>query len=141
MTSTFDPSSADPRLRLARPSRDLAAAETFWADGMGLSVLYRHTPADGDGEHALLMLGLPAASWHLELVHDPADPIEPTPTPEDLLVLYLDGPVPPELIERLEGHGGTRVPAHNPYWDQWGVTFADPDGYRLVLSTRSWSNS
>ena len=34
--------------------------------------------------------------------------------------------------------GGTRVPARNPYWDEWGVTIADPDGYRLVLSRRSW---
>jgi len=23
-------------------------------------------------------------------------------------------------------------------WDRWGVTIADPDGYRLVLSSRSW---
>ncbi|GAB4051020.1 hypothetical protein GCM10028775_25790 [Catellatospora paridis] len=35
----------DPRahLRLARPSRDLAAAERFYADGLGLHVLYRGT--------------------------------------------------------------------------------------------------
>lgn len=26
----------------------------------------------------------------------------------------------------------------NPYWDTWAVTFLDPDGYRLVLSNRSW---
>jgi hypothetical protein len=28
--------------------------------------------------------------------------------------------------------------ARNPYWDRWGITIADPDGYRLVLSTLSW---
>ena len=39
---------------------------------------------------------------------------------------------------RLVDAGGTRVAARNPYWDQWGVTIADPDGYRLVLSNRSW---
>ena len=42
------------------------------------------------------------------------------------------------MIRRLVGAGGTRVAARNPYWDQWGVTIADPDGYRLVLSSRSW---
>ncbi|MHB8296804.1 MAG: VOC family protein, partial [Acidimicrobiales bacterium] len=26
----------------------------------------------------------------------------------------------------------------NPYWDRWGVTIEDPDGYRLVLSHRTW---
>lgn len=40
-------------------------------------------------------------------------------------------------MKRLEQHGGKRTPAHNPYWDRWGV---DPDGYPLVLSTRTWSN-
>jgi hypothetical protein len=31
-----------------------------------------------------------------------------------------------------------RCRARNPYWDRWGITIADPDGYRLVLSTLSW---
>lgn len=82
-----------------------------------------------------------AAGWHLELVHDPAAPLEPRPTPEDLLVIYLGEPVPDSLVEQLERHGGKRVPAHNSYGDTWGVTLQDPDGYLLVLSTRAWSNS
>jgi hypothetical protein len=89
-----------------------------------------------EGEHELAMLGLPGAAWHLELVLTHGDPA-PTPTDEDLLVLYLGAPVPEELVERICAHGGRRVPAANPYWDEWGVTVEDPDGYRLVLSTRS----
>jgi catechol 2,3-dioxygenase-like lactoylglutathione lyase family enzyme len=127
-------------VRIARPSRDLTAAERFWTDGLGLSVLYRHDGDGTPGDHSLLMVGWPDAGWHLELVHDPGDPVEPAPTPEDLLVVYLGEPVPEELVARLERHGGERVPAHNPYWDTWGATFRDPDGYRLVLSTRDWSN-
>lgn len=60
------------------------------------------------------------------------------PTGEDLLVLYLGVPAGDALIERLVGAGGKVVPARNPYWDRWGVTIADPDGYRLVLSHRGW---
>ncbi|HEY9367901.1 MAG TPA: VOC family protein, partial [Streptomyces sp.] len=30
------------------------------------------------------------------------------------------------------------VPAHNPHWDD-GVTIADPEGYRLVLCSRTWT--
>ncbi|MFD7700951.1 VOC family protein, partial [Streptomyces caelestis] len=30
---------------------------------------------------------------------------------------------------------------HNPYWDTWGVTLQDPDGYLLVLSTRTWPST
>lgn len=128
-------------VRIARPSRDLAAAERFWIDGLGLSVLYRHASDGSPGDHALLMAGWPEAGWHLELVHDPTAPVTPAPTPEDLLVVYLAGPVPDDLVARLERSGGRRVPAHNPYWDRWGVTIEDPDGYRLVLSTRDWSNA
>ncbi|MBM0260002.1 VOC family protein [Micromonospora sp. 4G55] len=134
MTST-----GSPHLRIARPSRDLGAAERFWVDGLGLRVLYRGEAAE-PGEHDLLMLGWPDAAWHLELVGGEQLAVEPRPTQEDLFVLYLDGPVEADLVTRLERAGGTRVSA-GPYWDRWGVTVADPDGYRLVLSTRGWSNA
>ncbi|MFF0875144.1 VOC family protein [Micromonospora aurantiaca (nom. illeg.)] len=132
------PITADTHVRLARPSRDLAAAERFWTQGPGLDVLYRSEGGHAD-EHDLVMLGLPGAGWHLELVGGATLAVEPRPTGEDLLVLYLDGPADDELVPRLERAGGTRVSA-GPYWDRWGVTFADPDGYRLVLCTRAWSN-
>ncbi|MEV0097158.1 VOC family protein [Streptomyces sp. NPDC050738] len=127
-------------IRIARPSRDLAAAERFWVGGLGLGVLWR-AQGEAAGEHDLLMVGGPDAAWHLELVHDAAHAVAPRPTEEDLLVVYLDGPVPDELVDRLEEHGGKRVLSPNPYWNEWGVTVEDPDGYRLVLCTRAWSNS
>lgn len=131
----------DPQasLRIARPSTDLARAQAFYVTGLGLHVLHRSSGQAG--EHDLLIVGWPQGQWHLELVHDPAAPTVPTPTVEDLLVLYLDGPVPDPLVERLEAHGGRRVPSHNPYWDRFGVTIVDPDGYRLVLCRRAWSNA
>ena len=126
----------DPRVsvRLARPSRDLTAAARFYTEGLGLKVLWQ-----GSGPHDIVMLGWPEAAWHLELVGG-ADVPAPAPTDEDLLVLYLDGPVDEELVRRLEAAGGQRV-SQGDYWDRWGVTVADPDGYRLVLSTRAWSNA
>ncbi|MEW1912756.1 VOC family protein [Kitasatospora sp. NPDC085895] len=126
------------RIRIARPSLDLAAAERFWVGGLGMAVLWRTTEHVA-GEHDLLMVGLPGADWHLELTHDPDLPVTPVPTADDLLVLYLGTPVDEALVDRLTAHGGTRVPAHNPYWDEYGVTVADPDGYRLVLCTRTWT--
>lgn len=126
-------------VRIARPTREIKAAERFWISGLGLRELFRKT-ADGTEDHDLLMAGWPDAGWHLELVHNPADPVEPRPTEEDLLVIYLGEAVPDDLVARLEQHGGRRVPSRNPYWDTWGVTVEDPDGYRLVLSTRDWSN-
>lgn len=126
------------RIRVARPSRDLAAAERFYVDGLGLDVLWRSTERVA-GEHDLLMVGPPGAAWHFELTHDPERPREPTPTVDDLFVVYLGAPVDQALVDRLESHRGTRVPAHNPYWDRYGVTVADPDGYLLVLCSRTWT--
>ncbi len=124
-------------LRIARPSRDLDRAERFWIAGLGLEVLYR-TGADAEGGHALLMRGWPEAPWHLELVGDPNGETPPGSTDEDLLVLYVGGPVDEEAVDQLVRAGGQQVAARNPYWDRWGVTIVDPDGYRLVLSHRSW---
>ncbi|MFF7777946.1 VOC family protein [Streptomyces tanashiensis] len=129
---------AQTRVRVARPSRDLAAAERFYVDGLGLDVQWRSTERV-PGKHDLLMVGPSDGSWHFELTHDPEHPLEPTPTVDDLFVVYLGAPVEEEQVERLLAAGGTRVPAHNPYWDEYGVTVADPDGYRLVLCSRSWS--
>jgi len=53
-------------------------------------------------------------------------------------VLYLHGKVDAGVVRRLIDAGGTRVASRNPYWDHGGVTIADPDGYRLVLTSRSW---
>ncbi len=131
---------ASSHLRIARPSRDLHAAERFWVAGLGLEVLLRIDDS-AEGGNPLLMVGWRGAAWHLELVGDPGRHTPPAPTEEDLLVLYLDGAIDEEVISRLTDAGGTLVPARNPYWDEWGVTIADPDDYRLVLSTRSWGSA
>jgi catechol 2,3-dioxygenase-like lactoylglutathione lyase family enzyme len=130
---------ARTKVRVARPSRDLAAAERFYVDGLGLAVLWRTTERVA-GEHDLLMVGPADGMWHFELTHDPDRPLEPTPTVDDLFVVYLGAPVEEELVQRLVAAGGTRVAAHNPYWDRYGVTVADPDGYRLVLCSRGWGS-
>ena len=131
------PPLAASHLRIARPSRHLAQTERFWVSGVGLRMLERIQPQAED-QHELVILGWPGAAWHLELVSDPEGHTPPAPSEEDLLVLYLGQPADDQLIARLAGAGGRLVPAGNPYWDRWGVTITDPDGYRLVLSHRSW---
>ncbi|MEU5809724.1 MULTISPECIES: VOC family protein [unclassified Streptomyces] len=124
-------------VRVARPSLDLGAAERFYVGGLGLAVLWRNSEP-GPGEHELLMVGPADGGWHFELTRDPRSPLAPSPTVDDLFVVYLGEPPDEALVERLLAHGGTRVTAHNPYWDEYGVTIADPDGYRLVLCSRAW---
>ncbi|MCD0484870.1 VOC family protein [Streptacidiphilus sp. ASG 303] len=128
----------DTRIRIARPSRDLVAAERFSVEGLGLDVPWR-TTGRVSGGHDLVMPGLPGGSWHFEPTHDPERPPEPTPTVDDLFVLHPGTAVDDALVDRFVAAGGTRAAAHNPYWDEYGATVADPDGYRLVLCSRSWS--
>jgi uncharacterized glyoxalase superfamily protein PhnB len=129
-------------VRIARPSKDLAAAWQFYVQGLGLSVLFRHSYQDGGHEHSILMLGYPGGAWHLELVHAAGEKNFPVaaPTDEDLLVLYLDGKVDGALVDKLVAMGGQRVQARNQYWEDCGVTVVDPDGYRVVLTVRAWEN-
>ncbi|GAA0303486.1 VOC family protein [Streptomyces polychromogenes] len=128
---------AHTHIRVARPSRDLVAAERFYVDGLGLDVLWR-TSGHVPGEHDLVMVGPAGGGWHFELTRDPENPVEPTPTIDDLFVVYLGRTPDAALVDRLTAHGGQRVPSNNPYWDEHGVTVADPDGYRLVLCSRTW---
>ncbi|HKR71804.1 MAG TPA: VOC family protein [Streptosporangiaceae bacterium] len=125
-------------LRIARPSRSLQASERFWVDGLGMDVLYR-VDSSAEGGHALLMVGWPDAGWHLELVGDPDGETPAAPTDEDLVVLYLNGDIDEHVVARIIDAGGSRVGSRNPYWDQGGITIVDPDGYRLVLTSRSWA--
>ncbi|KJY25913.1 MULTISPECIES: VOC family protein [Streptomyces] len=124
-------------VRVARPSRDLAAAERFYVDGLGLDVLWR-TSGHVPGEHDLVMVGPAGGGWHFELTRDPENPVEPSPTVDDLFVVYLGQAPDAALVRRLIACGGEQVPSNNPYWDEYGVTVTDPDGYRLVLCSRTW---
>ncbi len=127
-----------PHLRIARPVRDLARSVEMYRRGLGLEVLGSFTDHDGfDGA----MLGTPGASYHFELTSCRSHPVSPSPTPEDLVVLYL--PVRSEweaACAAMLAAGFRRVASFNPYWEASGATFQDPDGYRLVLQQTSWQN-
>lgn len=131
---------SNAHIRIARPSTDLSRAERFWVNGVGMDVLFRHEAATDSEEHSLLMVGRVGDSWHLELTHNHNEPPTPSPTADDLLVIYLGHKPSESLIGKIKANGGKPVPAHNPYWDRWGATVEDPDGYRLVLCERTWTN-
>jgi len=117
--------------RVARPVSDLPVAIAFYRDVLGLASRGGFRDHDGyDGE----FFALPGGG-ELELT---AGSVAPGGgTVEDLLVLYVR--TDDELgaaVERLRASGAPHVPAENPYWDRWGRTFLDPDGYRVVIARR-----
>lgn len=61
------------------------------------------------------------------------------PSKEHLLVLYIeDRQEWQRAVERAEGAGAERVESGNPWWGVRGVTFEDPDGWRVVLQNAGW---
>ena len=123
-------------LRIARPTDNLATVVAFYRDGLGFDVLYEFADHDGfDG----VMLGRRGAAYHLEFTRKAGHTVGRAPTEDNLLVFYLpDAGEWKAAITRLEQAGHQPVKAFNPYWDQKGKTFADPDGYRVVLQNAAW---
>ena len=80
-----------------------------------------------------VMLGLPGEEVHLELTTHADGSPGPAPTRDNLLVLYLrDRAVIAAAEERLRALGHDPVEPENPYWND-DLTFADPDGWLVVL--------
>lgn len=123
-------------LRVARPTDRLAEIAAMYRAGLDLVELGRFCDHDGyDG----VILGREGCDWHLEFTMHATVPALGRPSPEHLLVLYL-----PDRLEweaattRMIAAGFAVVASENPYWDRLGRTFADPDGYRVVLQNGSW---
>ena len=125
-----------PHLRIARPVSDLARSTAMYRRGLGLQVIGSFENHDGfDG----VMLAAEDADYHFELTRCRTHPVAASPTPEDLVVLYIPAPVEwRAACDRMLAAGFELVTSFNPYWDVRGRTFTDPDGYRIVLQQETW---
>lgn len=128
-----------PHLRIARPVTDLARTREMYARGLGLQVLASFEDHDGfDG----VMLGAPGAGYHFEFTRSRRHAVLPSPTVEDLTVLYLPGEAEwRAACERMLAAGFRQVASFNPYWEARGRTFEDADGYRIVLERAEWGDA
>ncbi|MFM0336116.1 VOC family protein [Paraburkholderia fungorum] len=126
------------KLRIARPVSDISRSENMYCAGLKLDVLARFQDHQGfDG----VMLGRHGMDYHFEFTQCREHPVAASPTHEDLLVFYIpDRKEWESASERLVSNGFVRVMSYNPYWDVLGRTFADPDGYRVVMQNASWSS-
>ncbi|MGZ6175803.1 MAG: VOC family protein [Candidatus Binataceae bacterium] len=124
------------KMRVARPTDNLDAVARFYTQGLGLAELYRfenHAGFDG------VMLGTPDAPYHLEFTRAHGHRAGRAPTADNLLVFYLpDEREWNDAVARMKKSGYEPVASFNPYWDQDGLTFEDPDGYRVVLQHAAW---
>lgn len=123
-------------LRVARPTDNLAEVIKFYRDGLGLAVLASFSGHNGfDG----VILGRKGFPYHLEFTHKRGQKVGPAPSQDNLLVFYvLDKVEWRNAVERMQKHGYEPVKSYNPWWDDGGKTFADIDGYRVVLYNKPW---
>ena len=125
-----------PHLRVARPTDHMQAVIRFYRDGLGLVIIGSF--ADHD-EFDGVMLGHPDAPYHFEFTHKRGHAAGRAPTEDNLIVFYLPDKVEwQRAVDRMIAHDYAPVPSFNPYWDERGKTFQDPDGYRVVLQNTAW---
>ena len=123
------------QVRVARPTNRLDEVIRFYCDGLGLQMLlsFEKDQAGYGG----VVIGIPDSNCHLEFcTHEKGfsdDQVRPL-TGDHLLVFYLSGKEYGDgVVKQLKKLGFFPVPAANPHWDCDGVTFEDPDGWRVVL--------
>lgn len=123
-------------LRIARPTDNIQDIIRFYRDGLGFEIIGSFEDHQGfDG----VMLGHASLSYHLEFTHHRGHHVEKAPTEENLLVFYLPDEAEWQLaVDQMMKHGFQPVKSYNPYWDIWGKTFEDPDGYRVVIQNAVW---
>lgn len=123
-------------LRVAHPTNDLDAVVRFYKDGLGFEILADfkdHAGFDG------VMMGIAGAPYHLEFIFNANRRLIQAPTSENLLVFYLpDKNAWRRAVNRFITAGYEPIPADNPYWNENGATFEDPDGYRIVIQNATW---
>jgi hypothetical protein len=119
------------QFRIARPTDKLVEVERFYCEGLGLSKIGEFK---GHRGYTGVMIGLPDATYHLEFTeHEDGSPC-PAPTDDNLLVFYMPNVTQIQAAQvRLEKLGYFDVPPENKYWEEKGITIADPDGWRIVL--------
>ena len=82
-----------------------------------------------------VFLAVPGTGAHRELTAGGAHGA-PAPHPESLLVLFLGDEASVQAVAtRL---GADPVAPVNPYWAGHGLTFEDPDGFRVVVVPERW---
>ncbi|HKX94450.1 MAG TPA: VOC family protein [Methylibium sp.] len=120
------------RLRSARPTNDLAALRRFYVDALGCRAVAEWVDHQGfDG----LVIDDGSGAWQVEFVVDRARPAPPVPSHEHLLVFYVaDRAALAARTAAMDAASGRRVAPNNPYWARCGVTYADPDGYCVVIA-------
>jgi len=117
--------------RFARHTNNLEAIKSFYIGILGLELLgsfENHNGYDG------VFIGIPNTDWHLEFTKS-NDVVSFNFNEDDIVVLYPNTKIEFNvLISNLLRHHIYSITSKNPYWNENGQMYLDPDGYRVVIS-------
>ncbi len=119
------------KLRIARHTTDLNRIIDFYGRVLGLKVLGEFKDHH---RYSGVFMGKPAENWHLDFTLSDTAPIH-QPDDDDLLVFYASSLEEFAAMKtRFVKNKVKQVAPANPYWQKNGITFEDPDGFRVVIS-------
>ncbi len=128
-------STINQQIRIARPSDNIDDLKKFYIDGLGFKII---SEFDLDGYRGMI-LGHERHGYHLEFLQEYGIHYGKAPSHEHLLVFYFsDVSAWQSAVACMSRIGALPVESHNPYWVQYGVTYEDADGYRVVLQNSRW---
>lgn len=118
-------------LRVARHTNNLEKIEDFYVNILGFERLggfQNHNNYDG------VFIGKTGLDWHFEFTQSETKANHKFDE-DDITVLYPDTIRKYNMfLESLLENDIPRITAINPYWNENGQMFQDPDGYRIVIS-------
>lgn len=119
------------KFRIARHTNDLKNIISFYTEILGLDILGSFESHDGyDG----VFLGLKNADWHLEFTRS-KEAAQHISDEDDLLVFYAESEEEYQNItSRFFENGHQNLHAKNPYWNENGSYYLDPDGFGVIIS-------
>jgi hypothetical protein len=119
-------------LRVARHTNDLKSIENFYVNILGFERLggfQSHNNYDG------VFIGKPNLDWHFEFTQS-KDKANHTFDEDDIIVLYPETILEfNRLIINILNNTISIIASKNPYWNENGKMFVDPDGYRIIISS------
>jgi catechol 2,3-dioxygenase-like lactoylglutathione lyase family enzyme len=119
------------KIRFARHTTNLQRMLNFYCGLLGLELITRFENHEGyDG----IILGDGSNNWEVEFTSS-GDAPSHIPGTDDILVFYFDSREKyNSMLEKLKQEGLKQLIPSNPYWEIHGMTIADPDGFRVVIS-------
>lgn len=120
------------QFRSARHTNRIKEIETFYTKILNLDILgdfKNHNGYDG------LFIGKANTDWHLEFTTS-SDEVNHQFNEDDCLVFYPETQDEYEaVIKNLEFYRIEPIQAKNPYWNINGISFLDPDGFVVIVSS------